>query len=502
MDRLPPHSNRYWPWLLLGFMIILSFFAGLGSGPLFDVDEGAFSEATREMLAGHNYLTTFLNGAPRFDKPINEIAFRLPSALAAAIWAVATFLFVRKERDNEREALLAAVLMTLSLQVTIIAKAAIADGVLNCSLAVTMFAIYRFYRTEKYSAILLAFASIGVGILDKGPIALIIPFVVSLLFFLLEQKFRLWLRAVLNPVAWLIMLLIVLPWYTLEYLDQGMAFIQGFFFKHNVDRFSSSLEGHSGALFYYIPVVLGGIMPSTGLLFTVLFNLRKLLSDPLNRFCVIWFAFVFVFFSLSGTKLPHYMIYGYTPLFLLMARSFTSSKRPALLAIWPALLLLGFAALPFAGTQLLQRAPSLFIKAQLTATLSLMHEQHFSALMAAAAVATLLIQAISAIRPMYRFILSGTLLLMAVNFSVMPIVASVMQEPVRESALLAKREGYKIVMWKVYYPSFLVYSQSLVEKRVPEAGDIVLTTVDHLDKLGNPQLLYRKNGIVLARVPN
>jgi len=66
---LPESADRN-PLLLLAVLIGISFFAGLGSGPLFDVDEGAFSEATREMLLSGNYLTTYLNGMPRFDKPI------------------------------------------------------------------------------------------------------------------------------------------------------------------------------------------------------------------------------------------------------------------------------------------------------------------------------------------------------------------------------------------------------------------------------------------------
>ena len=88
--------------LLLTALIGISFFAGLGSAPLFDVDEGAFSEATRVMIASGDYLTTYLNGHPRFDKPVliywfqvlsvktfglNEFAFRFPSAAASAIWA-------------------------------------------------------------------------------------------------------------------------------------------------------------------------------------------------------------------------------------------------------------------------------------------------------------------------------------------------------------------------------------------------------------------------------
>ena len=97
----------------------------LGGWPLFDVDEGAFSGATSEMLVNGNYVSTFIYGAPRFDKPIliywlqglsvtlfghNEWAFRLPSAVAATLWVWVIYAFA-KPRLNETKALVVAALL-------------------------------------------------------------------------------------------------------------------------------------------------------------------------------------------------------------------------------------------------------------------------------------------------------------------------------------------------------------------------------------------------------
>src|ERR687889_749354 len=94
-----------------------SFFWMLGAAPLFDVDEGAFSQATMEMFQRGDFLSTYLNGEPRYDKPIliywlqaasvalfgvSEFAFRLPSALCAATWAGLTFLFARRAYGTRR----------------------------------------------------------------------------------------------------------------------------------------------------------------------------------------------------------------------------------------------------------------------------------------------------------------------------------------------------------------------------------------------------------------
>ncbi len=504
--------------LLLGglaLLVFLSFLAGIGSGPLFDVDEGAFSEATREMLASKNYLTTYLNGAPRFDKPIliywlqlvsvkafgiSEFAFRLPSAISATIWALATFLFVRKER-GETEAILSTALLALSLQVSIIAKAAIADALLNCCLAVSMFAIFRFWRDKRRSHIYVAAAAMALGMLDKGPVAVLIPLVPSFLFFLLEKEPKAWFRAILNPTAIALFLVIVLPWYTLEYLDQGQAFIDGFIMKHNVGRFNGSMEGHSGSLFYYIPVILVGLLPSTTLLIAAFGRLKSLLDDPLSRFGLIWAGFVLLLFTFSGTKLPHYMIYGYTPLFIIMGSQLARSPRPWLHAITPALVLAAFALVPQLIGHLLPDITSPFIRAQLHGLAGLMAAGHFSTVMAAAACGCLLLQAIPVLPPALRFILGGAMLTLMANFVIMPDIAKVMQEPVRDAARFARRSGLKIVMWEVYYPSFFVYSESLAERRAPKPGEVVLTNADNIGKLGATRRLYEKYGIILAKLP-
>jgi 4-amino-4-deoxy-L-arabinose transferase-like glycosyltransferase len=516
MKSEPYNPNRNILLIGLGLLIFMSFLLGLGSGPLFDVDEGAFTEATREMFVSKNYLTTYLNGMPRFDKPIliywlqllsirtfgiSEFAFRLPSALSAALWAVATFAFVRRER-NETEALYSTALLVLSLQVSIIAKAAIADALLNCCLAVSMFAIYRYWHDKRRSSIYIAFAAMGLGVLTKGPVAVLIPLGASFLFFLIQRDLRSWFRAVLNPTAIALFLVIVLPWYTLEYMDQGKAFIDGFFMKHNVSRFSGSMEGHSGTLFYYVPVILIGVMPSTTLLISALARFRALAADPLSMFGLVWAGFVFVLFSLSGTKLPHYMIYGYTPLFIIMGATLARSRRPWLHALMPAAMLLLLAAVPAVLERLMPSITELFVRAQLQGLLDLMAAGRFPLVMIGAAALCLLLQAIPMITPQLRFIIGGAVLTFSANFIVMPMVAKVMQEPVRDAALLAKGQGLKIVMWEVYYPSFLVYSESLAERRRPLAGEVALTSIDGIGKLEPCERLYEKYGIILARIPD
>ncbi|MEC9486040.1 MAG: glycosyltransferase family 39 protein [Prosthecochloris sp.] len=500
--------------VLLGAVCLISFFAGIGSLPLFDVDEGAFSEATREMLESGNYLTTYLNGEPRFDKPvliywlqllsvrlfgITEFAFRLPSALASTAWTAAVYLFTRKHLGHTG-GWTAAILMATAFQITIIGKAAIADALLNCLLAISMFAVYSYYLQRRERDILLAFAAIGLGTLTKGPVAILIPLAVSCIFFITQKETKAWFTAIFNPRGIALFCLIVLPWYTLEYLDQGIAFVEGFILKHNVGRFSDAMEKHGGPIWYYLPVLLIGILPATGLLGPMARHMKGMIKQPLFSFLLLWFTFVFVFFSLSGTKLHHYVIYGYTPVFILMAAHIEDLRRPAITGILPALLLGAFAALPRVIPAVQPSVSDPYVRAVLK-NAHLVLTPGYSIQLLIAGLLIILIWALPLTAFRYRAAAAGAIFALTVNMVITPRAGILLQQPVKEAAMIAKERGDKIVMWKVNYPSFLVYSETFVSRRRPEPGETVFTSVKYIERLPEAEILYRKNGLVLARIP-
>ena len=179
-------------------LVILAFFWQLGRPALFDLDEGAFSAATWEMLQRGDYITTFLNGQPRFDKPIliywlqamsvslfglQEWALRLPSALAASSWVIATYYFA-KAYLPQRSAQLAAVMVASSAMIVLIGRAATADALLNLLITLSLFDIWRYWQQPSKALLWRVFVWLGLGFLTKGPVAVAIPLVVSAFFFL------------------------------------------------------------------------------------------------------------------------------------------------------------------------------------------------------------------------------------------------------------------------------------------------------------------------------
>ncbi len=257
------------PLLLLAIAVWLAFFQNLGSAPLFDRDEGAFSEATREMVASGNYISTTLNGEPRYDKPIltyylqaagvavlgwDEWGVRIPSALAATLWVLAVWGFARRQWD-ETTGWVAGLITATSLWVMVIGRAATADALLNLFLALTLFDLYRFWHQKRRAPLYRVFLWSALGFLTKGPVAVAIPLASAFLLALVRGQLTRYVRAIFSPVGWLIFFAVAGPWYAAVYARDGQAFIDGFFLRHNLNRFADTMEGHGGVLFYYVPVV-------------------------------------------------------------------------------------------------------------------------------------------------------------------------------------------------------------------------------------------------------
>jgi len=507
-------SQRY-HWPVLALAIFVGFFLHIWSIPLFDLDEGAFTQSTREMFLRGDFISPYLNGVPRFDKPIliywmqvasvsllgfNEFALRLPSALAATGWVLLVYGFMVRVSDRQ-SAFWAAFIVATSLQVTIVGKAAIADAMLIMFMVATLFSIYLYYLERQQRWVIAAFMTMGLGFLTKGPVAVIIPAAVSFLFFLVQGQWRLWLKAVLNPWGIALFLLIALPWYIVQYLREGQAFIDGFFLRHNVQRFSEPIHGHAGAWWFYGLTSVLAILPFSALLFLALSRIKQevwVLQDPLARFMWIWFLFVLVFFSFSGTKLPHYLNYGLTALMILLALALPYARRriwyvlPALL-VFIALLLLPL----LLATSLDQIRPAH------VQTLLSDYQAWFGWSWYGFLVLAILLSLAGAV---LRGLKPGTVLVpvalaftLIINGQLLPIIGGIQQGPIRAAGQVAAELDGPFVMYGLNTPSFSVYSGHIVERRQPRAGEVALTRSDLLERFEHEPPLFDQNGIVLVR---
>lgn len=489
-------------WSLV-LAVALSFLIGAATLPLTDVDEGAFAEATREMLAHGNWVSPTLDGQPRHDKPIlaywaqavavsalgeSEFAYRLPSLLAAVLWLIAIHRFGRRHGDR-RQAHAAALAMALSPLVGLVAKAATADALLNLFLCLACFGIYDYFRLAGAGRAppqvrriqLWVYGALGLGFLAKGPVAVALPLLAGTAFFVLAGAGRIWLRALACLPGWLLFLAIVVPWHVLVYLDQGDAFFRSFFLQHNWARYTSTFEGHGGNPLYYLIVLPFAVLPFTGRLPAVLMQALRA-ADRLDRFLLIWFGVVFVFFSLSRTQLPHYLLYGGTPLFILLARHGSGDSGRLAAFLPPLLFALALALLPAAFALLAARLPP-SPASGLARALVAQFDLAYAGLAAAAFLAGLGLALWRRLPVWEGLVLVGLGQALVVSALLLPRVLAVTQAPVREAASFARQAGAPVVAWGIHVPSFSLYRQAPTPTRLPVAGELALTRADRVAEL-------------------
>jgi 4-amino-4-deoxy-L-arabinose transferase-like glycosyltransferase len=489
------------------------FLVRLGAAPLFDVDEGAFAEATRELLESGDLGVTTLNGAPRFDKPIlvywlqavsvsllglGEAPLRLPSALCAWAWCLAVTRFAWT-RLGPAIALLAGTVLATSAGVLAIGRASTADALLNLLLALALLDAWRHLETGRRAPLLRTFLWIGLGLLAKGPVALVVPAAVTLLYCATTRELRRWARAAFDARGWAILLGVAAPWYAYALHRHGTAFVEGFIIRHNLARYTTPLEGHGGSLGYYVLALPLMLLPWSPLLGSVIGSARALWREPLARYLLLWAVFVLVFFSFSGTKLPHYALYGATPLFLLVARRAGSAGRVArglTLGVIAALLLL-FAVLPWLSTAIAPRIPDPLVRELLSGARELAPASLVPAVIAAGlAWAT----ACGAVRSFTARAAAGAAGVAAVLVAVViPWAGDVMQGPVKRAAEVARLRPEPAVQWRLSVPSFSVYRARITPRAEPAPGQLAIVRLDRIPGGVAVEVLYQERGYALVR---
>lgn len=502
----------------VGLALLSLYWVRLAGAPLFDVDEGAFAEASREMLASGDWGHTTLNGADRFDKPIfiywcqaalmaifgpQDWVARLPSALAVLAACFAVWRFAAKQW-GETAGQQAAFMLGSSLGLLAIGRAATADGMLNALLIVTGLNLWTFASTGSRTALRWAYAWCGLGLLTKGPVALLIPGVTLLIWSLFTDRGRTAWQALVEPKGWALLLAIALPWYLYALQRHEMAFVEGFFLKHNVQRFTDTLEGHRGNPFYYVIVLPLLLLPWSPWCARLFSNLRTQWADPLQRFLWIWVLFVLGFFSLSGTKLPHYMLYGLTPLVLLMVAQ--SAKSPSS-GVWQALLWIctglscGLAfAVPLITAWGATTVTDTWIQPLLATA-----PDGFAVQAAAACVAVAcLFLAFTRRHGAWARLMAGVWLVSMLWIGVViPWLGQVLQAPFQEVAGWARQHHpeVRIVQWRMHQPSFAFYLGAPTPQQPPTETDWVIVRHDRLQGLpmNRYETAFSQRGLLLLK---
>lgn len=326
-------SPRYWT---IGLFLFSAWvlFSNLGVATLIEPDEGRNAEIAREILVLKDWITPHYDFIPRLDKPIlffdlvalsysvfgiSEWSARLPSALAALGCVSFTYLFSRSLFDRWTARWSALILLT-SMEFFALSRIVILDMFLTLFVTAALCWFFLGQRCVERGGgrtqFLLMHAAVGAAVLVKGPIGLLLPAAV-ILFYLIFTKRWILLRHMELPLGLALFFLVAAPWYILaEFRNPG--YLHHFFWEQNVARFTTSEFKRSGAWYYFIAVLSAGFLPWTTLFPTTIADLCKRSLDRERLFLILWMALPLLFFSLSSSKLSHYILPIYPPLAILV----------------------------------------------------------------------------------------------------------------------------------------------------------------------------------------
>jgi 4-amino-4-deoxy-L-arabinose transferase-like glycosyltransferase len=212
-------------------------------------------------------------------------------------------------------------------------------------------------------------------------------------------------------------------------------------------------------------------------------RVRALWADPLDRFLLLWFVTVFVFFSFSDTKLPHYLVYGITPLFILMARHRDLLRNRWLAFLPPILFMLLLVLLPDLLGPIAAQADRLHEQALLATAAEVLDWRY--RLASWAGLLALIWLMLWPRAPLWqRLVLAGVVQTLVVFGALVPRVFDVMQAPVKEAGQIARELGLPTVVYRTSMPSFSVYRDAITPQvAAPEPGQLVFLRVDKLQPL-------------------
>jgi 4-amino-4-deoxy-L-arabinose transferase-like glycosyltransferase len=324
---------------LVAAIVAFAWFAALDLRKLQHPDEGRYAEIAREMAVSGDWLTPRLNGIKYFEKPplqywVTAAAFRAfetdqwTARLAPAVAGFATIVvvgFTAAALAGPVAGAYAALALAGCVWQVGMAHFVTLDALLSFLLAAALCSFLLANRDGLPRAsvrawMLAAWAGIALATLTKGPVALVIPGATLVLYTLATGDRGPWRR--LHPLPGLALFFaIAAPWFVAVSLANP-GFAEFFFIHEHVTRFLPTEHKRAGGGWYFSPLFAAGVMPWLSVApWTWRASWRARAAPNGFRwqaFCLAWAAFVFVFFSLSGSKLPSYILPMFPALMLVL----------------------------------------------------------------------------------------------------------------------------------------------------------------------------------------
>ncbi len=353
---------------------VLPYLVDLGGSSIWDANEAFYVETPREMLQSGDFVSPTFNYQPRLNKPVLSYwivaafykAFgvsvgvqRIPIALGALTMILTAFLLARagsgppggRDPAGLDAALWAAAGLAVAPRLMMFGRRIFIDIYISMFMGLTLlfFALAERYPARRRPLLLLMYASVGLGVLTKGPVAAALPALVFGMYLLLHGEVKRITRMMI-PAGVVVVLAIVVPWYAALYHRYGWTYITSFIVGENIARYTEGLgvEQRRGPWFY-LPVVFSDSFPWSLCLFGAAavwfadWRRRAHASGPVDpamrirSLLWLWILVIVIFFTFSAAKQDLY-IFPIVPAVAALAGLFIARRHTGGEAVWPACL--------------------------------------------------------------------------------------------------------------------------------------------------------------------
>ena len=317
---------------LLLVAAVIPYFIDLGGSSIWDANEAYYVETPREMMERGDYVFPMFNYEPRLNKPVLSYWMvaglyklfgvsvgvqRFGIAIGGMILIAIAFVLAQnleqrtaKSEPRAAAALFAAAGLAADPRLVMFARRIFIDIWISAFMALTLmfFALSERYPGRRRLFLVLMYASVGLGVLTKGPVAAALPGLVFALYLLAHRELRR-AREMMIPLGILIVLAIVVPWYYALYLRDGWTYIVSFLLGENIGRFTSGIgQVTPRPWWFYGPVVLGDGFPfSLFLVVAAVLWFRNGRHDRIQTLLWLWILTIVLFFSFSHDKQDLYV---------------------------------------------------------------------------------------------------------------------------------------------------------------------------------------------------
>ena len=309
--------------------------------PLMEPDESRYSLIPRSMNKSGDYVTPRLKEAVYIEKPplaywATALSFKIfgenefSSRLFAGLCAWASILLVYRigtAFQDYHTGLYGAAVLTISLFHFAIGRINILDMPVAFFMSLSLWAGYRYYAdTENKRWIYLFYLSSALAFLTKGLIGIVLPGTIILIWLFSVKRWRETYK-LLSPLGIVIFLAVSLPWIFLIQKAHP-DFFRFFFIQEHFQRYTTTINHHTGPLYFYVPVIIAGTLPWSAFLIKALKGKGwdrikdKLFRKEETLFLLVWIGFITLFFSFSSSMLVPYIASIFLPLSLFGGRVF------------------------------------------------------------------------------------------------------------------------------------------------------------------------------------